>query len=278
MARVERRRRRTSGLLPLFLPLILAVIAPTGATALSPFDPDRLAARGIVATARADGITFHALDGQAAGDAAGREGAATSPSAGAAIAHIRAALDRLRAADPAADRAIARLSDAGEVLVIHDPVFPYPTLSRVTLAAFLPGGGAMGGTGKAPRRFLVVVGRHGAARDAAELASVLAHELAGHGLQELEGDIAGGARMLDLECEASLVEARARAALGLDTASGPIAPASVAFRKAIEGRWCRDFRQWQARAAPESMAFWQARLLPATHLLELFRAYEKTGR
>ncbi|MBP5858749.1 hypothetical protein KAJ83_17155 [Marivibrio halodurans] len=244
------------------------MLVPAGAAALSPFDPDRLAARGIVATARAGGVTFHALDSQAESDGTRRKKAA-----GAAIAHIRAALDRLRAADPAADRTIARLSGAGEVLVVHDPDFPYPALSRVTLAAFLPGGDA--GIGA---RFLVVVGRHGAARGEAELASVLAHELAGHGLQELEGDIAGGARTLDLECEASLVEARARAALGLDTASGPIAPDSVAFRKAVEGRWCRDFRQWQARAAPDSMTLWQTRLLPAARLLDQFRAYEKTGR
>lgn len=237
------------------------VLCGLPARALTPFDPDRLAARTVVAAERGDGVFYYAFD------APGID----APSAAEGIAAARDALRRLRRADPETEAVLADLAAAGDLVVIYDPAFPYPALSRVTLAAFLPGAAPPDG---GARRFLVVVGRHALKRTPLELATVLAHEITGHAGQALAGDIVGGARVLDLECEASLHEARARIALGIDHDGGPAPAAAIAFRKALEGRWCRDFRSWQARARPATMALWQDRLLPADRLLSLFADYE----
>ncbi|MEQ8602702.1 MAG: hypothetical protein RIB45_05240 [Marivibrio sp.] len=234
------------------------------AEAFTPFDGERLGERPVAAQAEARGVLFYAL----APSEAGVEPKGPDPAAG--LAAAQTALARLEAADPAAKAAIDRLRAAGRVVVIYDPGFPYPALSRVTLAAFLPTApDAAGG-----RRFVAVVGRYGAQRGRDALAAVLAHELAGHGVQHLEGRLGPDARVLDMECEAMLITARARRSLGLDT---PAQRESVAFRKSLETRWCFDFRLWQAEHAPETRALWTADRLDAPALLALFRRYRSAN-
>ena len=249
---------RSAFLLSLLAALLL--IGPA-ARAFTPFDAERLAERPVAAEGAARGVLFFGLAPEA-----GRALAPTVPGPKAGLEAAKAALLRLEAADPAARAALDRLRAAGRVVVVYDPSFPYPALSRVTLAAFLP----TDPKAADGRRFVTIVGRYGAQRPRDELAAVLAHELVGHGLQHLEGRLGAGVRVLDMECEAMLATLAARRALGLREDG----PDGIDLRRAVESRWCLDLRLWQADQAPETRALWEADRLDLGALLALFHRYQ----
>jgi hypothetical protein len=180
---------------------------------------------------------------------------------------LRAALDLLLRRSSFAAHAIDTLKHHGRVVIVYDPHFPKREMMGDTIAAFFPTYFRERGDS------LVVVGRHGIKWPAAELAAVLAHELAGHGIQHLRGDVAR-MRPLDRECEAWLYEEKAYQDLGVDKSSKGM----IEFRTQLERRECSDFMRYQERHAPGTVRLWEARNPDVTRLLAVFRDYQRDAR
>jgi hypothetical protein len=179
------------------------------------------------------------------------------------IESMRAALDVLLAKSHLAADAIATLQKNGRVVLVYDP--NYPPLGQMlgyTVAAFFPHYFRQRGD------FLVRVGRHGIKWAPRELAAVLAHELAGHGMQELRG-VRDRMRPLDRECEAWLYEEQAYQDLGVDKSTKRM----VEFRVQLEERECSDFKRYQEASAPATLKLWEAKNPNVPRLLAVFREY-----
>lgn len=188
------------------------------------------------------------------------------------IERLKAALTRLETGAPAIASAIDRLRAAGDVVIVYYPVFPARQTAGVAAAAFYP---QFFDPTKADDTFLVFFGRYGIKWPIDDIALVLAHELAGHGIQHLEKrlpaphsvDTNPFARRADFECEANLYAEQAIQQLGIDTTSGPHA----AHRRALEQHWCKPFIDWLSRTDAPVAAEWRKRhpdvsvLLPALH-------------
>ena len=183
------------------------------------------------------------------------------------LENLRQAVDLLMRHSPMNARAIETLKQHGRVIIVYDPQHPPPQATVDGIAAFFPNffrPEANGGEGD----FLVVVGRHGIKWPANELAAVIGHELAGHGMQRLRGE-RESMRMLDRECEADLYQEKALQDLGVNKSS----PFVVRFRKNMENRSCSDFRTFQRRNRPETLKLWEARNPDVVALLAVFREY-----
>ena len=180
------------------------------------------------------------------------------------LLNVQASLDLLLRRSPFAANAVDRLRRNGRVMVVYDPNYPEKQFVGNTIAAFFPTYFHKSGD------FLVLVGRHGIKWPMGELAAVLAHELVGHGMQRLRGDLAT-LRNLDAECEAWLYEEKAYQDLGVDKLTRGL----VAFRIQLENRACADFRVYQRRHAPATLKLWEARNPNVPRLLSLFRDYAK---
>jgi hypothetical protein len=188
-------------------------------------------------------------------------------SPGKGLESMRAALDVLLAKSPLAADAIAALRKQGRVVLVYDPNYPEKgQMLGYTVAAFFPHYFRQKGD------FLVRVGRHGVKWPARELAAVLAHELAGHGMQELRG-VRDRMRPLDRECEAWLYEEQAYQDLGVDKSSKRM----VEFRVQLEERECSDFRRYQEAEAPATLRLWEAKNPNVPRLLAVFRDYLKAS-
>lgn len=177
--------------------------------------------------------------------------------AGPAVEKIRAALDLLLESSPYSVAALESLMDKGRVVIAYLPGFPEQDAATwgAMLAAFVPDllSETPGGGGSEGKDFPVVVGRYIVKWKTEELAVVLAHELLGHGRQHLLGRLETMS-LRDRECEASLYEEMARQHLGLDKHT----EVAVAFRRALEWRWCVPFKEYLTKHAPEDMALWNA--------------------
>jgi hypothetical protein len=183
------------------------------------------------------------------------------------IESMRAALDLLLSRSYLSGNAIASLQKHGRVILVYDPNYPEKgQMLGYTVAGFFPKYFRERGD------FLVRVGRHGIKWPARELAAVLAHELAGHGMQEARGE-RERMRPLDRECEAWLYEEQAYQDMGVDKSSKPM----VEFRKQLEERECSDFRRYQAEAVPVSLRLWETRNPNVPSLLVVFRQYLKAN-
>ena len=180
---------------------------------------------------------------------------------------MRAALDLLLSRSYLSANAIATLQRHGRVILVYDPNYPEKgELLGYTVAGFFPK------YFRDRSDFLVRVGRHGVKWPAKELAAVIAHELAGHGMQEARGE-RERMRPLDRECEAWLYEEQAYQDLAVDKSS----KAMVEFRKQLEQRECSDFRRYQAAAVPVSLRLLESRNPNVTSLLVVFRQYLKAS-
>ena len=189
-------------------------------------------------------------------------------------------LDRMEAAlrligrrSSAIAATIGRLKTAGTVSLIYYPnnFRDRNRLNTQTVALFLPNFLKHRGMGTRGREFAVVVNQFGAKWPAAELAAVIVHELAGHGVQHLEGRIASG-RQLDLECEASLYQEQAYQDFGVAKKSRAI----VLFRRQMEYRYCADFRGYMQDRIPRHLALWDRLDPDVSALLGMFRDYRGT--
>jgi hypothetical protein len=183
------------------------------------------------------------------------------------IDNLRAALDLLLRRSAFAAHAIETLKRNGRVVLVYDPNYPQRLTMGDAIAGFFPTYFRDRGD------FLVVVSRHGIKWPTAELAAVLAHELAGHGIQHLRGD-ADRMRPIDRECEAWLYEEKAYQDLGVDKMSKGM----VEFRMQLERRECSDFIRYQERHSPSTARLWEARNPDVTRLLAAFRDYQRETR
>lgn len=194
------------------------------------------------------------------------------PAPEAALDRIAEALDLIRRQSPASAAAMGRLEAAGRVALTY-----YPNGFRdrnrpnaQTVALFLPEFLKSRGFGAEGLDFTVVINQFGVKWPAGELAAVIVHELAGHGIQHLEGRIAS-ARVLDLECEASLYQEQAYQDLGIAKKARTI----VLFRRQMEYRYCADFRAYMLKRAPGGLALWDSLNPDVATLLDLFGDYRR---
>jgi hypothetical protein len=187
-----------------------------------------------------------------------------------AIARLGAALDALYEASPYSAAAIARLARHGQVAIVFDPAHPPQVVSNFTgvvLASF--DANLFGDADDASRRrFPVVVGRYLIKRSRQELAAVLAHELVGHGIQFLEGRMAGMDET-DRECEANLYKEQVFQDFGADKRAADM----VNFRQQLEWRWCAAFKRYMAAETPGRMTLWRRLDPDVPGLLEVFDGY-----
>lgn len=186
---------------------------------------------------------------------------------------VQRALDRLLQASSFARKQIGKLQAAGRVVLVYDPNFPRRQLTGITIAAFFPEFFKRHGRDK---DFVAVVGRFGVKWPTDQLAAVLAHELVGHGIQHLNGDLKR-IRNVDLECEAYLYEEQAYQDLGVNKYT----PEMIKFRQALENHWCADFKLWMRRHIPDASAYWDKLNPSVPKILQIFKQYTedllKTG-
>ena len=178
---------------------------------------------------------------------------------------VRDALDILYAGSSFNAKAIERLKEAGNVVIIYDPTFPRRELSKITIAAFWPDYYQKDGSAK---DFLTIVGRFGGKWSAKELAPVLAHELTGHGMQHLRGRLEH-VREVDLECEAYMYQEKAYQDLGFDKNTREI----ISFRQTLERHWCADFKKWQKKHRPANAKLWDKLHPDIPELLDDYLVY-----
>ena len=103
-----------------------------------------------------------------------------------------------------------------------------------------------------------------------ELAAILAHELSGHAVQQKRGWLTS-IRYLDAECEANLHEEIANQELGLDKSSRRM----LAFRDALENRWCADFKAYMRAHRPGALMLWDRKHPEVPGLLDVFEQYRQ---
>jgi hypothetical protein len=241
----------------LVLPLFAALLAPARSAAEAPPRLDRMhGGVRLVAIAPDKDTRFDV----------------SLPSPEAVLERMADALDLIRRKSPESFAAIERLKAAGRVTVIY---FPNNFRDRnrpnsQAVALFLPAFLRSRGLAAGGADFAVVVNQFGAKWPAEELAPILVHELAGHGIQHLRGHTASE-RTLDLECEASLYQERAYQDLGTAKKSRTV----VLFRRQMEYRYCADFRAYLQARAPAALALWDRRDPDVAVLLDHFGEYRR---
>lgn len=163
------------------------------------------------------------------------------------------ALDLLIEKSPFSAAQIETLKKNGLVSIVYDPGFPYDNSEFTTIqfAAFRVNSIVQDNQCKQKKLFPVVVGRHGIKLPVTELASTLAHELVGHGVQYLEGRV-DVMRSTDRECEAWLYEELAHQDFGLDKFSAKM----IEFRKQLALN-CDAFLRHLRQNDPEGLVFWK---------------------
>lgn len=190
-----------------------------------------------------------------------------------ALKRLARAYDTLIDHSPASAREIGELRAHGTVMLIYYPgaLRSRQSLNAETVALYLPNflkkRGKSLGKG---REFIVVVNHIGIRWRPRELAGLIAHELVGHGGQDIRGWLANS-RPIDLECEASLHEEQAYQDLRLRKSSRGM----VAFRKRLERHHCADFRAYLRRVRPRSMYLWAVRNPNVPALLREFDKYRR---
>ncbi|MEM9683334.1 MAG: hypothetical protein AAF942_08720, partial [Pseudomonadota bacterium] len=254
-------RRLVQWYLFLFLTLLLA--PPFAVAAGEPPDAITVSERRLH-----EDIHLFAL---AATNGARQEISVLSPADG--LDRIVAALDLIDRSSPSNAKIIQRLKRSGRVSVVYYPNnFRNRTrLNTQTVALFVPDFLKRNDMGTERREFVVVINQFGVKWPVAELAAVIVHELAGHGLQHLAGRIANG-RVLDLECEASLYQEQAYQDFGLEKKMRTI----VLFRRQMEFHYCSDFRRYLRDRAPKRLALWDELNPDVPAILEDFRDYRGT--
>ena len=178
---------------------------------------------------------------------------------------VRDALEILYTGSSFNAKAIERLKAAGHVIIVYDPAFPKREFSKLTIAAFFPYFFQKDGNGK---DFVTFVGRFGGKWAARELAPVIAHELTGHGIQQLRGRLEH-VREVDLECEAYMYQEKAYQDLNFDKNAREM----IAFRQTLERHWCADFKKWQKNNLPKNSKYWDQLHPDIPKLIEDYLVY-----
>lgn len=191
---------------------------------------------------------------------------------GAALKKIKAAIDLIYLKSSFSSGKIDFLKKQGRVVMVYDPHLPDPDQASggMLLAIFLPSylrDGDTKGSGS-KKDFLVVVSRVGILWELKFLASVIVHELVGHGVQHQRGRI-DTMRELDIECEAWLYQERSLQDFSIDKFSKQMGQ----FRTQLEDRECSEFRQHQARKYPSAYKLWDETNPDVPRLLTNFDKY-----
>ena len=184
------------------------------------------------------------------------------------IVRLTKALDLLYARSPVSATNMDLLKDNGLVTIVYDPNFPKRQFSSVTIAAFFPDFFQREKGGM--KQFLVVVGRFGIKWPIDKLATVIAHELVGHGLQHFRGH-RGRDRKIDLECEALITEIRAQQDLGIRRDTNDM----VRLRRDIRRKWCADFSRYMRKAGINVDKAWGYGRPDVKALLSHFEDYRR---
>lgn len=184
------------------------------------------------------------------------------------LRRIAAAFDRLVEDSPLAADATNTLKRQGRVLLVYRPDDLRRTAGVESVATFHPDYRRGIALQERRKTFLVVIGRHGVKWPVRELAAVLAHELLGHGMQQVRGRLSR-IRIIDAECEANLYEEIANQDLGLDKRSRKM----IAFRQALENHWCADFKSYLRTHRPDAVWIWNALNPNIPELLAVFEDY-----
>jgi tetratricopeptide (TPR) repeat protein len=198
--------------------------------------------------------------------------------------NIRKALDLLVERSPFSADKINILKKNGNVVIVYDPSFPFEVASTLgtKIAGFISVGQyyeELRGRSKKyiddnkERAFLTVVSRYGAKWPPDELASIIAHELVGHGMQHLHGRL-DVMRELDVECEASLYEDAVQWDLGINKKSTEM----VAFRNNLERYYCSGLKKYMANSNPSLLKLWDVLRLDVPRILAVFEEYMYTLR
>ena len=190
-----------------------------------------------------------------------------------AMASLQKAFDLLYLKSPFSKAAIETLQKNGKVFVVYDPRFPEKVqdFTKIFAAFFFPDYFEKPTGGSGFEGYLAVVTRHGIKWPTSQLAAVLAHELVGHGMQQLRGRY-GFIREWDLECEAWLYSEQAFQDLGEDKFSRD----SVIFRQTMEYQYCSDFKTYMRQADPGSEKLWDVLNPDVPRILRIFEKYAKT--
>ena len=190
-----------------------------------------------------------------------------------AMASLQKAFDLLYLKSPFSKAAIETLQKNGKVIVVYDPKFPEKVqdFTKIFAAFFFPDYFKKHGGGSGGESYLAAVTRHGIKWPTPQLAAVLAHELVGHGMQQLRGRY-GFIRELDLECEAWLYSEQAFQDLGEDKFSRD----SVIFRQTMEYHYCSDFKVYMRQTDPGSEKLLDVLNPDVPRLLRIFEKYAKT--
>ncbi len=185
------------------------------------------------------------------------------------IERLAAAYDALISASPRSRTAIERLKADGIIQLHYLPrSLPRSPVGGEGIALLLPHFSDSYGLERGKRSYIVGVGRRGIQWSPKELAAVLAHELAGHGIQLLEGRLQT-MRDLDRECEAFLVGELANQDLGLDKYSRFL----VKARQMMERHFCLEFKDFMKSNHPDDLALWERLNPDVPRLLTLFGEY-----
>jgi len=191
------------------------------------------------------------------------------------VEKIIEALDLLAHDSPRSFAVIERLKKAGPVIIIYDPNYPAPGTNITTsqIALFLPTFIEQFDKNAKGKQFTVIIGRDGMKWPVKELASVLVHELMGHGKQHLEERI-DTMRVLDVECEAWLLEELAYQDFKLDKLSRDM----VDFRQQLEKIHCSDFIRYMRKRLPDQASLWDVQNPDVMKLLKVFDGYIEAQR
>ena len=184
------------------------------------------------------------------------------------IVKLTKAVDLLYAHSPVSAANLELLKDNGSVTIVYDPNFPKRQFSSVTIAAFFPDFFQKEKGGM--KQFLVVVGRFGIKWPLEKLATVIAHELVGHGLQHFLGH-RGRDRKIDLECEALIYEILAQQDLRIRRDTNDM----IRLRRDVRRKWCADFSRYMTKAGINVDKAWGYGRPDVKVLLSHFSDYRK---
>lgn len=239
-----------------------ALLAFLVSLALAPPSPGNARSEEPISQTR-HGVTLFAVEPEAKRI----DGVKTLP-AKEALAVVRRAFDLMHDASPMFRDRVARLRKAGNVYVGYDAAVQPPSRSSNVLAVYLP---YLFDPSEDRYDFIVALSRTGIHWEPEVQAALLAHELAGHAMQDKEGRMES-MRLLDLECEAYLVQEQARQDLGVDKTSDE----SILFRQQTDGHWCDDFREWTLANATSTATEWDTLNPDIPTLLKLYPRYLKS--
>ncbi|MDW3205532.1 MAG: hypothetical protein R8L07_08290 [Alphaproteobacteria bacterium] len=182
-----------------------------------------------------------------------------------ALQAIGAAIDLAYRRSPFTRERIDMLQGKGDIQFLYDARHPEDVMTEVNIASFVP---KFYDPDQGEHVFLVLIGRTGIQWSSVELAAAVAHELAGHAYQRMEGRLLG-MRILDAECEAYLVHEQANQDIGADKTTDE----AIALRQATDYHWCDDFRRWTLAEGLTVADEWDALNPNVPALLNAFKSY-----